>query len=40
MVNIVPLGEVQSYLANGMAARRDLPYAERNTRRAAMPLAR
>lgn len=35
MVNIVPVGDIQSYLANGMATRRDLPYAERNARRRA-----
>jgi transcriptional regulator with XRE-family HTH domain len=35
MVNIVPVGEVQTYLAGGMATRTDLPYAERNLRRRA-----
>jgi transcriptional regulator with XRE-family HTH domain len=35
LVNIVPLNDVQAYLANGLAMRADLPYAERNARRKA-----
>lgn len=35
LVNIIPLSEVQHYLANGLAMRADLPYAERNSRRRA-----
>lgn len=35
MVNIVPLNDVQAYLAGGLAMRDDLSYTERNARRRA-----
>lgn len=35
LVNIVPVAQVQYYLANGLATTADLPYAERSARRRA-----